>query len=62
MTGGDLLAAEADGELIKGGELQTAVTSDAGNWGLAVEIAINEGLHHVALEFLFQIQNIERKP
>ena len=61
VAGGDLGTTEADGEFVERSKLQTAVAGDTGNRRLAVQVTVDERLHHVALEFFFQIQNIERK-
>src|SRR5438874_10654255 len=61
MTSRNFLAAQTRSELIERCELQTAVARDARNRRLAIQIAVNERLHDIALEFLFQIQNIKRE-
>src|SRR5207302_9235893 len=57
----DLLTPEACRQFIERSKLQTAVAGNTRNRRLAIQIAVDERLHYVALEFLFQIQNIERK-
>src|SRR5438067_12680022 len=61
MTGRDFLASEAGRKLIERSKLQTAVAGDARNRRLATQVAVDERLHHIALEFLFQVQNIKWK-
>src|ERR1051325_4455432 len=61
MTRRDFFTTQTDGEFIKRRKFETAVASDTRNGCLAIQVAVDERLHDVALEFLFQVQNIERK-
>ena len=61
MTGRNFLAAKAHRQLIERSKLQTAVARNAWDRSLAIQVTVDEGLDDVALEFLFQIQNVERK-
>src|SRR5882724_6168635 len=61
VTGRNFLAAKTDRQLIERSKLQTAVAGDTRNGRLAVQVTVDEGLDHVALEFLLEIQNVKRK-
>src|SRR3989442_3449182 len=55
MTGRHPFTPETCGKFIEGSELQTAIAGDAWNGRLAVQVAVDERQHYVALELLFQI-------
>src|SRR2546423_8847569 len=61
MTGRNFLAAKAGRQLIERSKLQTAVAGDTRDGRLADQVTVDEGLDHVALEFLLKIQNVKRK-
>src|SRR5580765_716837 len=61
MAGRDFFTPQTYRQLIERSKFQTAVAGDAGNGRLAIQITVDERLHHVALEFLLEVQDVERK-
>src|SRR5581483_10411096 len=61
VTSRDFLAAETDRQLVQRSKLETAVAGNTGNRRFAIQVAVDERLHNVALEFLLQIQHVKRK-
>jgi hypothetical protein len=59
VAGGDLLAAHAERHAVERGELQTAVARDARDGRLALQITLDEGLDHLALEIALKVQDVE---
>src|SRR5256885_17245277 len=61
MSRRNLFAVETRGQFVKRSKLQTTVTRDTRNRRLAIQVAGDERLHHIALKLTLKIEHVKWK-